>query len=45
MPHLGNVSEKVWKRKGSKTLYGMNPFAFSMLKSKEYVRELLVQKV
>ena len=24
---------------------GMNPFTFSKLKSKEYVRELLVQKV
>ena len=45
MPQLGNVSEKVWKRKGSKIFYGMNPFTFSKLKSKEYVRELLVQKV
>ena len=45
MPQLGNVSEDVWKRKGSKIFYGMNPFTFSKMKSKEYVRELLVQKV
>ena len=36
---------KKFGRKGSKIFYGMNPFTFSKLKSKEYVWELLVQKV
>ena len=45
MPQLGNVSENIWKTKGSKIFGGMNPFTFSKLKSKECVRGLLVQKV
>ena len=45
MPQLGNVFANVWKRKGNKIFYGMNTFTFSKLKSKEYVRELLDQKV
>ena len=45
MPQLSNVSEKGWKRKGSKFFNDMNPLTFSKLKSKELVRELFVQKV
>ena len=33
------------EEKRKQNFYGMNPFTFSKLKSKEYVRELLVQKV
>ena len=33
------------REKEAKFFNGMNPFTFSKLKSKEYVRELLVQKV
>ena len=33
------------REKEAKIFYGKNPFTFSKLKSKEYVRELLVQKV
>ena len=45
MPQSGNVSEKNWKRKRSEFFSGANPFTFSMLKKKELVWELLVQKV
>ena len=37
--------KKFGREKEAKIFYGMNPFTFSKLKSKEYVRELLVQKV
>ena len=33
------------RKKEAKFFNGMNPFTFSKLKSKKYVRELLVQKV
>ena len=33
------------REKEAKFFNGVNPFTFSKLKSKEYVRELLVQKV
>ena len=33
------------EEKRNQNLNGMNPFTFSKLKSKEFVRELLVQKV
>ena len=45
MPQLSNVSEKEWKRTGSKFFDGLNPFTISKLKSKEFVGELLIQKV
>ena len=37
--------KKFGREKEAKFFNGMNPFTFSKLKSKEYVRELLVQKV
>ena len=45
MPQLGNVSEKLGREKEANFFNGMNSFTLSKLKSKEYVRELLVQKV
>ena len=37
--------KKFGREKETKSFSGMNPFTFSKLKSKEYVRGLLVQKV
>ena len=37
--------KKFAREREAKFFNGMNPFIFSKLKSKEYVRELLVQKV
>ena len=37
--------KKFGREKEAKLYNGMNPFTFSKLKSKEYVREQLVQKV
>ena len=37
--------KKFGREKEAKIFYGMNPFTFSKFKSKEYIRELLVQKV
>ena len=36
---------KIRREKEAKFFNGMNPFTFSKLKSKEYVKKLLVQKV
>ena len=45
MPQLSNVSAKTLEEKKKQIFNSMNPYTFSKLKGKEFVRELLVQKV
>ena len=41
---LAMIQKKIGREKEAKLFNGMNPFTFSKLNSKEFLRELLVQK-